>query len=167
MIGRIVAVAIGLASGAGLSQAPEFVQQYNQRLGGHMDELSGFVSRFDADAAREGLSRDQALAEFVRPGSRFLTARGADASTMIRRYERISSQKAALDRARPFERLWVFSRDMDEDIARATWNDYRPAVPVTVEGAAHAGAGFLAGLLGAGLVGRLLGGGRRRRSRYA
>ncbi|MBB3444674.1 hypothetical protein FHT93_004547 [Rhizobium sp. BK379] len=38
-IGRGVILAVGLAGGTLFSQAPEFAQQYRQRIGGAVDEL--------------------------------------------------------------------------------------------------------------------------------
>ncbi|ALK10286.1 DUF2937 family protein [Blastochloris viridis] len=164
MVGRLFAIAVGVVCGLALAQFPEFAQQYSQRLGGRLDELRGFVQRFDADAARAGLTRAEGLAEFVRPGSAFLRDRGADAAVMIRRFEAFDAAKTALDTAAPFERLAVFLRTYDREVGQATYADFRPAVPVTAEGAVHAGAGFLGGVLAASLIFGLGRGRRRSRS---
>ena len=63
MIARVLALLGGLAGGASLSQFPEYSQQYIQRLAGAVDELTLFVTEFDADAASVGLSWDEALQE--------------------------------------------------------------------------------------------------------
>jgi hypothetical protein len=165
MIGKVAALIVGLVSGATLSQAPEFVQQYSQRLGGRVDELRGFVERFDADATAAGLTRVQALGEYQTQPSRFVTMRGQDAAATIVRYETYQRQLSALQGAGPFARLGVFVRDMQPEIADATWQDYQPAVPVTLEGVAHAGVGFAVGAFLTGLIGSLFG--RRRRRRMA
>ena len=62
---RALILAGGVAGAAGLSQFPEYSQQYNQRLAGAVDELSHVVADFDASAAAEGLSREAALAQMV------------------------------------------------------------------------------------------------------
>jgi hypothetical protein len=159
MVSRVFAIAVGVICGVMLAQFPEFAQQYSQRLGGRLDELRGFVERFDADAARAGLSRAQGLAEFAKPGSTFLSDRGADAAFMIRRFEAFDAAKTALDQAAPFERLVVFVRTYDREVGQAAYADFRPAVPATLEGAVHAGAGFIGGVLLSALV---VGLGRRR-----
>ncbi|GGE53254.1 hypothetical protein GCM10007276_32870 [Agaricicola taiwanensis] len=162
MIGKTLAIAMGLVCGALLSQGPEFVQQYSQRLGGRLDELRGFVERFDRDAAAAGLNRLSALAEYQENSSNFVSARGRDAADTILRFERYEAHRNALREAAPFSRLWVFARDADGEIAAATAEDYQPAVPVTLEGLAHAGAGFGIGALITGLFARML---RKRRER--
>ena len=55
-----LALIVGVVFGGAFSQAPEFAQQYRQRLGGALDELTAIVQRFDQDAARAGLDRRRA-----------------------------------------------------------------------------------------------------------
>jgi len=159
----MLVIVCGLAAGGLLSQAPEFAQQYSQRLGGRIDELARFVAQFERDAGRFGLTRAQAVEEFRRPGSPFLKSRGDDAALMIARYERYTAHKAQLDGAGPFARLAVLARDLEPDIGSATLRDFRPAVPVSTEGAVLAAAGFLGGGALAAALARLL----RRRPRPA
>jgi len=52
---------VGLMGAAFFAQAPEFAQQYRQRLGGAVEELRRVVVQFDADAAQYGLSRSEAM----------------------------------------------------------------------------------------------------------
>ena len=56
MFTRRLAVAIGLLFALIGAQGPEFSQQYRQRLGGALDELSRIVAEFDADAARQAIT---------------------------------------------------------------------------------------------------------------
>ncbi|MBR7518809.1 DUF2937 family protein, partial [Mycobacterium tuberculosis] len=55
MLARVIYLLPAILLGATLSQAPEFAQQYRQRLGGAVDELQTIIARFSADAARLGL----------------------------------------------------------------------------------------------------------------
>ena len=52
LLRNTMTMAFGLAGALTLSQAPEFAQQYRQRLGGALDELRRVVADFDADAAK-------------------------------------------------------------------------------------------------------------------
>ena len=49
MLARRLALAIAVLAGLIGSQAPEFAQQYRQRLGGALEELNRIVSEFDAE----------------------------------------------------------------------------------------------------------------------
>ncbi|MCC6776080.1 MAG: DUF2937 family protein [Hyphomicrobiales bacterium] len=57
---------ISLASALLLSQAPELMQQYIQRLGGVVDTPTRIVQHFDEDSARSGYDRSGALALMAR-----------------------------------------------------------------------------------------------------
>ncbi len=150
MIGRTIALAGGLVGAIGLSQFPEFSQQYRQRLGGAVDELRVVVADFDASAAGAGLTREEALAQLV--GTAFLEARATDMRRVFARSERLSADLAALEGAGPFLRLYEVGRFHDSFILARAWQAYRPAVPLTFEGLVMAGMGALAGFSGVRLV---------------
>ena len=59
---KILAVAGGLAGAAGLSQYPEFSQQYTQRLAGQVDALGLVVADFEASALRQSGGTPRSLA---------------------------------------------------------------------------------------------------------
>jgi hypothetical protein len=138
---------------AGLaSQAPEFAQQYRQRLGGAVDELARIVRDFDADASGSGLTRAQALDRYPRAGDPFLADQGRRVAEIIARFDRLWAQKAALDGAMPILRPVEVARRADGEVMRAAFEDYEPAVPVTPAGFIYAAAGALAGGLLAALL---------------
>lgn len=147
MIGRLVAIVIATGSAVCTSQLPEYVQQYAQRLGGAVDELTAFVRQFDADAKDAGLDRKKALDEYRGTDSRFLGERGKRIVGTIERYERLEKHRDALAKAGPFERFAVFARGFERDLGNAAWSDFKPAIPVTLEGIVLAIGGFLIGLL--------------------
>ena len=142
---RILALAGGLAGGVGLSQFPEFSQQYLQRLAGQVDALSGVVQDFDRSATRNLMTRDQALAEMT--GTPFLEDRRADLGATFARHDRISAHLTDLRAASPLARLAMPQKLGDAETLAATWADFRPAVPVTFDGLIAAAIGFVAGWL--------------------
>lgn len=150
-----------IAGAAALSQAPEATQQYTQRLGGAVDELTRIVQRFDADAEAGGLDRNGALAAYE-TGNSFIQGQGTRMAELIARQERLAAQYRALTAATPFERSYIVATHADREILQATLADYRPAVPVTADGAAHAGLGALIFGLFGGFIAYLFGGGERR-----
>lgn len=142
---RVVALAGGLAGAAGMSQFPEYSQQYTQRLAGAVDELSVIVADFDASASAAGLTREAALAELS--GTAFLDRRQADMGRVIARYERLSASLDAMRAAGPFGRLALTPQVADAEIAAKAWEDFEPAVPLTAAGAGFAGIGYAGGWL--------------------
>ncbi|MEM7426591.1 MAG: DUF2937 family protein [Pseudomonadota bacterium] len=144
MIARLVAslfmAGIGISAG---SQAPEFAQQYYQRLGGAVDELRTVVEDFDRDAQKNGLERDAALERMIRNSDNLVRDRGSTMSTTIRRHERITGQLRALESAPEIMRPVIALRAMDDEIAKRTLEVYRPAVPLTLPGLAYGFIGMI------------------------
>ena len=151
MIARALTLAAGLSGAAALSQYPEFSQQYAQRLAGRVDALALFVAEFDADAASLGLARDAALQELAE-GGQMGAARAKTVARTIARYDRLSADLAVLRGAGPFSRAYRVRSLTDVAIAQATWSDFKPAMPLTFEGAVFSGVGFFAGLGGMAAV---------------
>lgn len=143
MFGRVLALVGGLSGAAGLSQYPEFSQQYIQRLGGQVDALTLVVQEFDRSAQASGLTRATALEEMQ--GTPFLTARRADMQRAFVRQERLSNNLTFLRLATPIERIMMPHRIADPETFSATWADFRPALPLTLAGGVAAGLGLLGG----------------------
>jgi polyhydroxyalkanoate synthesis regulator phasin len=151
MILRTLALAGGLSGALGASQFPEFSQQYMQRLGGAVDELTRQVDRYTADAAEVDMDLREYLVALAAEGD--LAARQArNMLDDVQRRERLAGDLAALEGAGPFMRAKLATHLGDREIARAAMEAFKPAVPVTFEGATFAGTGFLAVWLGLGLV---------------
>jgi hypothetical protein len=145
MIARMLTLAGGLAGAAGLSQFPEFSQQYTQRLAGAVDELSRVVEDFDRSAAAEGLDRQAALDAMT--GSGFVERRRVDMTRTIERKSRLEADLAALRGAGPFTRAYEAAHFDDMEIARRAAQDFKPAMPLTFEGISFAAVGLFVGWL--------------------
>ncbi len=164
LVGRFVVVAAAALGGLTSSQLPEFAQQYRQRLGGALDELRQIVSDFETAAVRSNLTREEALETYGRSEADFLRDQGETARSTIRRYERLTEQRARLEEAPPLMRPVVVLSRPDERVVRGAWADYEPAVPVTAAGFVWAALGFfLAGGV-VSLIRQLAGIVRRRRA---
>ena len=155
----------GMALAIVLSQFPEYAQQYTQRLGGAVDELRVITAEFDTAATEAGLTRATALERYESVDDSFVVGRGQSMRRTFERYESLQRTLTEVRGATGWERLALLPSYFDSDIGRRTLENYAPAVPVTLEGFAYAGAGFVAGY-GAtwGLVALLMLPLRRRRA---
>lgn len=144
---RIIALAAGLCGACVTSQAPEFTQQYQQRLAGQVDALTSVVLDFDESALAAGLGREEALSQMV--GTPFLEAHQTDMRATFARHAVLSDTLRVLRTATPLEQLAMPLRFTDVDTASATWRDFAPAVPLTLAGAVSAAVGGTFGWLGA------------------
>ena len=144
---RAVASIGGLGLALALSQFPEYAQQYTQRLGGAVDELRVITEEFDRAASAGGLGRDAALARYNSSNDEFLAGRGTSMTATFQRFEQLDATLQQIQYANAIERFQALPAYLDSDIGQRTLANYKPAVPVTIEGVLYAGAGFILGYL--------------------
>jgi hypothetical protein len=146
---RRLAVLFGLLCGLAGTQAPEFAQQYSQRLGGALDEVRRILTEFDAESAHLGLDRSKGVARLEADPDVLAKERGSEILRLQAREADLSEQLRALRNGGPVDRMFVLARDFDPGVAEQTARYFIPAVPVTPESAA---TGFLGFLLGLGIL---------------
>jgi hypothetical protein len=125
------------------SQAPEFVQQYVQRLEGHLDEARLQVLRFKDAASQSGMTLEQLMAGAGQNPDPAMGRLGGVVRSAIARVNELGVADDAMRHASAWTRPFVFVSHLDWGIARATLAIYRPAVPVTAEGLSYALAGMI------------------------
>lgn len=145
MILRYFALAVALCAGLVTSQLPEFSQQYRQRLGGAIDELSRILAEFDADAARLSLSREEGIARMKTNADELVRQQGAHIQENSARLVRLRQQLIEYASAGPLARVGVMLGNFDRGVAQRAMDDFEPAVPLTSEGAIATAAGAVAG----------------------
>jgi hypothetical protein len=125
------------------SQAPEFMQQYLQRLEGHLDEARAELDNFRGAAAQAGMTLDQLISAAGRNADPAMARLAGVAQQTAARVDQLASADAALRGASIAARPFVFVAHADWGIARATLRIFRPAVPTTLEGLAYALVGVV------------------------
>jgi len=128
------------------SQFPEFIQQYLQRLGGHLDEARRQVAKFTEAASKADLTLPEFIARTDANGDHAVARLGDVMQGAVERADELAFANAAIHNATLWERPFVFIRHLDPEIARATWSIYQPAVPTTLEGLLYALAGVVCAL---------------------
>ncbi len=133
MFVRQLALAIGVLFALIGMQGPEFAQQYRQRLAGAIDELRREVAEFDAEAASQALSRNDAAKRLESNADPLAHDRGVAAEADASRLARLEDAFSALKNEPALVRLVTFVKDYDPEIAARAWHDYEPAAPTTKE----------------------------------
>lgn len=139
---KFLAMLLAIAGGLLGSQAPSFTLQYMQNLNGRVDELKPLVEKFDTDVAAYGYSREQALKECATASGLLDALCGSYAET-IERYEILSQHLTALQQAPELKRPIILAQSYQRDIVDSVVEEFKPAIPTTVDGAAYGGGGFL------------------------
>ena len=138
---RVVA-ALGAVA---LSQFPQYYGQYLQRLGGHLDEARRTLELYSRAAAELNLTLEEYIMEHLYSGSEIFISSGEVMQELVERYEALQNAYLALQDANIYTRWLVFLREVDWSIASATWENFMPGVPTTMEGLAYAFTGLLVG----------------------
>lgn len=125
------------------SQAPEFMQQYLQRLGGHLDEARRHLGQFHRAAQKTGVTLDDLISKTASNADPSVAKLSGVMTESVTRVENLQAAHDALIGANLWERPFVFLRYLEADIVRGTWRAFQPAVPTTYEGLAYALAGML------------------------
>jgi hypothetical protein len=142
---RRLAIFVGLLCALAGSQLPEFAQQYRQRLGGAIDELDRMIAHFDADVARQSLTRAEGV-EKLKANPDFLAqGRGAAIETDLERVARLARQREAFEIGGPLTRLASLIENFDASTAAKAIEDYEPAIPISVEAFVIAGIALVLG----------------------
>lgn len=152
MFGRIVILIFGLFGAVGFAQGPEMATQYEQRIGGALDELQTVIEQFDKDVAKNGLTRETALETYSQASSPFLKDRGQSMQIALTRFDVLTHQvktfKTSNDLYKP---IYLFAEG-DEKVMQGMLKDYSFGVPATLAGFVYAVFGFFFG----GLFGRII-----------
>lgn len=125
------------------SQVPEFMQQYLQRLGGHLDEARRQLQQFQNAATQSGLTLEQLIGQTTTNADAAVAKLGGVMTEAVTRVQTLETAQAAIHDASLWSRPFVFVQHVDSSIARATWTIFKPAVPTTVEGLVYSLAGML------------------------
>lgn len=125
------------------SQAPEFMQQYLQRLGGHLEEARRQLQHFQQTAEQSGLTLAKFISQTSANADPAVAKLGGVMTEAVTRVDTLEAAQSALQNASLWARPFVFLQHIDTTIARATWTIFKPAVPTTAEGLVYSLCGML------------------------
>lgn len=155
----------GVAGLAVFSQAPEFAQQYYQRLAGAVEELRIVVNDFDKEAQGQAMSREQALASLTGSKDGFAIARSKSMNKTISRFNSLDLQFQGMTNATPLLRPVEILKYPDSTILKGVWSIFKPAAPLSSSGLIYGGVGALVAIILARVGIGFLGRGKRRRQK--
>ncbi len=141
-MGRFLAFVLGVAGALIASQGPGFTLQYMQNLEGRVSELTSIVEAQEAEIRDHGYTRETAMAE-CREAADLLDAFCSNYRMAVERLEYLTAHLAELNGATDYVRPLILARSYDRDIALSVQEQFEPAVPTTLHGAAYAGGGFI------------------------
>lgn len=120
-------------------QIPEFIQQYRQRLGGHLAEAESHLAGYQglADESFGGDIR-QLTQVFLAKSDETVRRTGEFVLDLVNRVEYLKSSSSGLNDADLLDQMLYLATRIDRDIAMATLQQYKPGVPLTYDAAIYA-----------------------------
>ena len=140
---KIIDRVLCVAGAVLFSQAPEFMQQYLQRLGGALSEAQRQLEQFKNVAAQSGQTLTELVAHSKASTDIAMAKLGGVMEAASLRVSELSTAETAIREASPFTRPFAFLRHVDSQIMQDTWTIFKPAVPTTMEGLMYAAAGLV------------------------
>jgi hypothetical protein len=145
------------------SQIPTFIQQYEQRVGGAVHELSVLVDRYNADAIEEKLILSAYIAQHLQSADGAVRRTGETIRYTVDRHGQLLTHQQAMEQATPWEKPLRFVDGLDAEIARQAWAKYKITLTLDVY---YGVTGVVLGLILMGLLGFIFGSsGRVKKSR--
>lgn len=127
------------------SQIPEFMQQYTQRLAGHVDELKGLLSGLHQAAARSGKTLDQYIHKFITNADPDFASQGEFMQGMVNRWQELHQALQHIMESSFWMKPYVFLKELNYPIAQSAFEAFQPGLNLTIEGMCYAGVGIIMG----------------------
>ncbi|NKB43778.1 MAG: DUF2937 family protein [Alphaproteobacteria bacterium] len=128
----LIGAGLAAAAGMGASQTQAFIDQYLQRLGGHLDE-----AKLNLDRIETGV-RYQTMSKTVKQELE------ADATLRV---DELQSAYNAITDAGLLSRPFTFYRESDDRIISGTLNDFVPALPLDTNALVYVCVGIVLALV--------------------
>lgn len=127
------------------SQIPQFMQQYTQRLAGHVAELHHLLEQLRKTASNSQKSLDQYVQKFVSSPDADFASQGAFMQGILQRWDELNQALVQLSQSPAWTRPFVFFKELQPDIAQSTFATFQPGINLNLEGLCYAGIGILIG----------------------
>ena len=143
VIDRIVSVVGALV----FIQIPAFIVQYQQRLGGHVDELNRLIQQYKSAAANNGRTVEEYIGVHLNSGVNEFISTGKLMTENMERFSSLSQALQNLSESSGINKLFVFLKGIDFDIFKGTYNDFVPGISFNLDSILYCIVGIIFSML--------------------
>lgn len=126
-------------------QIPQLMHDYTQILSGHVSELVFQVGLIHEMAAKSGKSTNDLVAKFLKNSDPDIVLQGQFIKDLLTRYDQFSSALIALQSASVWSKPFVFLQYVYWSLLKETFETFRFALPLNLEGIIYAILGLFVG----------------------
>jgi DUF2937 family protein len=134
---------ISLIGAVIFAQFPNFLIHYLQRLGGHIDELAKITAKYKIAAKISGKSVEEYIKFHLNSGMTEFMSSGKIMQDNITRYNELKSSLSELKSSIGFEKIFIFLKEIDMEIFKATIKNYILGFSFTLETGLYALTGLI------------------------
>lgn len=142
---KIIDRTLVIAGALIFSQAPVFMQQYNQLLQGHVEELNIQVEAIRTNALQVNKSIDHYVQKFLDSSDIDFRLQGEVMDETIFRFDNLNEGLRNFHNASFWQRPFVFMKYFNLKIAVSTFKNYKVNIPLTIEGLIYGLMGMVIG----------------------
>lgn len=124
MLHELTAIAFAVLVGFAVSQIPRFVQEYEQRLGGALQEATRQLEEFRRNAETSNLTFNEYVGRHLDSPDAALRATGRTIQNSVLRVSDLREQAQRLKDAGKFLKPAVLTRTYDTKLLRACWDQF-------------------------------------------
>lgn len=146
-------------------QIPLFIQQYTQRLAGHLDELRYQVSLISEVSTQSGKTLQEFISKFVHSADFDFARQGDLMQAMVERLDKLNNSYLGLHHATLLKKPFIFLYYSDWEIVKSTFRSFKVGIPLSIEGIIYGVVGLVVGYFAFTLITRAFYGLKRAFSR--
>lgn len=129
LLDRIISVTGAIV----FAQLPAFIVQYQQRLGGHVDELKHLIDRYKSYAASNNRSLEEYINIHLQSTVKEFASTGQLMTENLTRFNELSKALKELADSTGLVRLFMFFKNIDLDIYRGTMKNFVPGITFSTD----------------------------------
>jgi len=139
LLDRVVSAAGALV----FIQIPAFLVQYQQRLGGHVDELSLLIKKYKSAAVDNGRTVEEYIGLHLQSDVKEFVSTGKIMSGNIERFTDLSSALKSLSESKGLIKLFSFIKNFDSDIFKAALKNFVPGISFSFDTLLYGALGII------------------------
>ena len=135
--------ALAAAGAIIFAQFPSFIVQYQQRLGGHVDELAKIISRYSEAAARNSRTLEEYISIHLKSEINDFVSSGKIMTENLARYNELNESLKSLTNSEGPMKLLTFLKTVNYDIFSKTVDNFTPGISFNLETLYYSAAGII------------------------
>lgn len=124
-------------------QIPAFLVQYQQRLGGHVDELALLIKKYNIAALDNSRTIEEYIGLHLQSNVKEFVSTGKIMSGNMERFTDLSAALKSLTESKGIVKIYAFLKDIEFDIFKAALKNYVPGISFSFETLFYASAGII------------------------